>query len=71
VARNDSDDDSDGEFLSLRRLLSPEYRQKLAEEQSLVQEDTAENNNGEALHDLFGYELTVGNSQGGCATCYA
>ena len=67
AARNDSDDDSDDEFPSIRRLLSPEYRHKLVEEGSLVQEGTAEKNSGEAMDDLFGYGSTAGSSQGGCA----
>jgi hypothetical protein len=65
-ARNDADDDSDAEFPSIRRLLSPEYRHKSAKEASILQEGTAEKNMGEALDDLFGYGSTAGSSQGGC-----
>ena len=50
----------------MRRLLSPEYRHKLAEWESLVQDGTAEKNIGEALDNLLGYGLTAG-SQGGRA----
>jgi len=66
VARNDSDDDSDSKFPSIRRLLSPKYRHKLSEEGSLVQEGTAEDI-GEALDNLFGYGSTASSSQGRCA----
>jgi hypothetical protein len=65
--RNDSDDNSDDEFPSVRRLLSPEYRQTLVEKASLVQEDTAEKTVGEAMDDLFGFASIAGSSQGGCA----
>lgn len=64
-ARNDSDD-SDDELPSIRRLLSPEYRHRLAEEGSL-HEGTAEKNIDETLDNLFGYGSTAGSSQGGCA----
>jgi hypothetical protein len=67
AARNHSDDDLDGEFPLIRRLLSPEYRHKLAEEGSRVQEDTTEKNISKALDNLFGYGSTAGSSHGGCA----
>jgi hypothetical protein len=53
--RNDSDDNSDDEFPSVCCLLSPEYRQKLVEKASPVQEDTAEKTVGGAMDDLFGF----------------
>jgi hypothetical protein len=65
AARNDFDNDSDGELKEIRRLLSPEYRHKLAEEGLLVQDGTAEKDIGEALDNLFGYGSTAGSSQGG------
>jgi hypothetical protein len=61
--RGDSDD-SDDEFPSVRRLLSPEYRQKLVEEGSLVQEVAAKNKAGEALNYLVGFASTAESSQG-------
>lgn len=70
TARNDSDDDSDDEFPSIRCLTSPEYRHKLVKERSLVQEGTSEKNISEALDDLFGYGSTAGSSKRGCANCY-
>ena len=36
VVRNDTDKDSDAELPSIRRLLSPEYRYKLAKEGSIL-----------------------------------
>ena len=61
--KNDSDDDSDNEFPSLCRLLSPEYRHKLAEERAHVQDSTIEKNVSQALDDnLFGYRSTAGSS---------
>ena len=70
AARNDADEDSDAELPSIRRLLSPEYRHKLAKEGSILQEGTAEKNTGEALDDLLGHGSTAGSSQGGCIECY-
>ena len=66
AARNSADEDSDAELPSVRRLLSPEYRHKLAKEGSILQEGTAEKNMGVALDDLFRYGSTAGSSQGGC-----
>jgi hypothetical protein len=40
LAPRNEPDDSDGEFPSVRRLLSHEYRLKSMEEGSLMQEDT-------------------------------
>lgn len=67
AAMNDPDDDSDDEFPSIRRLLSPEYRHKLVEEGLLVQDRTADVNIDEALQDLVSYGLTAGSSLGRCA----
>lgn len=65
AARYDSDNEFDDELPSLRRLLSPEYRHKLAEEGLLVQESTVGENINQALDDaLFGYGSAAGSSQG-------
>ena len=65
AARYDSDNEFDDELPSLRRLLSPEYRHKLAEEGLLVQESTIGENNNQALDDaLFGYASAAGGSLG-------
>jgi hypothetical protein len=65
---NDSDNESDDEFPSVPRLLSPEYRHKLAKEGLLVQKSTVgENNNQDLDNALFGFSSAAGSSQGQCA----
>jgi hypothetical protein len=63
-ARNDSDDDSDDEIPSTRRLLSPEYQQKLVRETFLAPEDTSKKTVGETMDNLSGFASTAGNSKG-------
>jgi hypothetical protein len=64
---NDSDDDSDFEFPSVRRLLPPEYRHKLAEEGPPVQDSTTEKDISQDLDDgLVGYRSRAGSSKGEC-----
>lgn len=67
AARDDTDDDLKEEFPSVRRLLSPEYKWKLVEEESLLKGDTAKKTFDKAVDHLFGCGSTAGNSQGGCA----
>ena len=58
---NEFNDDSDPEFPSIRRLLSPEYQQKLAEG------NNAREGNCQIMDDnLFGPGLVAGRSQGKC-----
>ena len=63
VLRNDSNDDSDGELREIRRLLSPKYRYKLAEEGSLVQEGTVKNTLAKPwiISPVMGRHLVVAN----------
>lgn len=70
AAKNDSDNDSDDEFPSDRRLLSPEYRQKFLVEGSVAQVvGTAQTNSGEAIDVLFGLHRQPAVAKVGVLNC--
>ena len=66
-AGDDSHDDSDDEFPTIRRLLSAEYKRKLVEEASGTQEDPTKGTVVEAMDSLSRSASMAGSSQGGCS----